>query len=50
MGVMVNSKVSSNKYVCKTMMALKSNQLHDVIINPEANSIIEQSHEFVKCQ
>jgi hypothetical protein len=45
MGVISNSKVSSNK--CVTIMALKPNQLQVTINRPQANAIIERIHKVV---
>jgi hypothetical protein len=45
MGVMANSKVSSNKCVRKTIMALKPNQLQLTTFHPQANAIIERLHK-----
>jgi hypothetical protein len=42
MGVRTNSTVSSNKWVYKTTMASKPNQLQFTTINPQANAIIER--------
>jgi hypothetical protein len=42
MGILENTNVSSNKYVCKTIMALKPNHLQVTTINPKANAIIER--------
>jgi hypothetical protein len=42
-----NSKISSNKYVRKTIMALKPNQLQVTTISAQANAIIEQVHKVV---
>jgi hypothetical protein len=42
-----NSNVSSNRYVCETIMALKPNQLQVITINPQANAIIERVHKVV---
>jgi hypothetical protein len=44
MGVWANSNVSSNKCVCKTIMALKPNQLQITTNRPQANTMIEQVH------
>jgi hypothetical protein len=43
----VNSNVSSNKCVCKTIMALKPNQLQVTTIHAQANAIIERVHKVV---
>jgi hypothetical protein len=42
-----NSNVSSNKYMCKTIMALKPNQLQVTTYHPQANAIIERVHKVV---
>jgi hypothetical protein len=42
-----NSNVSSNKCVCKTIMALKPNQLQFITYHPQANAIIERVHKVV---
>jgi hypothetical protein len=47
MGVEENSNVSSNKCVCKTIMALKPNQLQVTTNRPQANAIIERVHKGV---
>jgi hypothetical protein len=47
MGTGANSNVSSNKCVCKTIMALKPNQLQVTTVNPQANAIIERIHKVV---
>jgi hypothetical protein len=41
-----NSNVSSNKCVCKTIMAFKANQLQ-VTTHKQANAIIERVHKVV---
>jgi hypothetical protein len=50
MGVGANSNVTSNKCVCKTIMALKPNQLQVTTKHPQANAIIEQVHKVISCQ
>jgi hypothetical protein len=45
-----NSNVSSNKCVCKTIMALKPNQLQVTTNITQANEIIERVHKVVGCQ
>jgi hypothetical protein len=45
-----NSNVSSNKCVCKKIMALKPNQLQVTTHNPQANVIIERVHKIGYCQ
>jgi hypothetical protein len=45
-----NSNVSSNKCVCKTIMALKPNQLQVTTNITQANAIIERVHKVVGCQ
>jgi hypothetical protein len=45
MEIGANSNVSSNK--CVTIMALKPNQLQVMIINPQANAIIDRVHKVV---
>jgi hypothetical protein len=50
MGVLENSNFNSNKYVCKTIMALKPNQLQVTTKHPQVNAIIEQVHKAVYFQ
>jgi D-lyxose ketol-isomerase len=50
MGRQANSNVSSNKCVCKTIMALKPNQLQVTTYHPQANAIIERIHKGLCCQ
>jgi hypothetical protein len=47
MGISANSNVSSNKCVCKTIMALKPNQLQVTTNIIQANAIIERVHKVV---
>jgi hypothetical protein len=50
MGVRANPNVSSNKCVCKTIMALKTNQLQVITYHPQANAIIERVHKVAHYQ
>jgi hypothetical protein len=45
-----NSKVSTNKCTCKTIMALKPNQLQVKTYHPQANAIIERVHKVAYSQ
>jgi hypothetical protein len=47
MGVLAISNVSSNICVCKTIMALKPNQLQVTTNMTQANAIIERVHKVV---
>jgi hypothetical protein len=47
MGAGANSIVNSNKCACKTIMALKPNQLQVITSRPQANAIIERVHKVV---
>jgi hypothetical protein len=47
MGLWANSNLSSNKGVCKTIMALKPNQLQVTTNTAQANAIIERNHKVV---
>jgi nitrogenase subunit NifH len=47
MGVVMNSKVTSNECVCKTIMELKPNRLQVTTYHPQANAIIERVHTVV---
>jgi hypothetical protein len=47
MGAGPNSNVSSRKFICKTIMALKPNQLQVTTYHPQANEIIERVHKVV---
>jgi hypothetical protein len=47
MGAWSNSNVSSNKYVCVKIMALKPNQIQITTIHARANVIIERVHKVV---
>jgi Ni,Fe-hydrogenase III small subunit len=42
-----SSKVSSNKCVCKTIMAIKPNQLQVTTCHPQANASIERVHKVI---
>jgi hypothetical protein len=42
MEVVMNSNVTSNECVWKTIMALKPNQLQVTTYHPQANAIIER--------
>jgi hypothetical protein len=47
MAEVANSNLSSNKCICKTIMALKPNQLQVSAYHPQANAIIERVHKVV---
>jgi hypothetical protein len=48
MGGIANSNMSSNKYIYKTIMALKPNQMQ--VTTHKANAIIERVHKTSSCQ
>jgi hypothetical protein len=50
MEVRANLKVSSNKCLSKTIMALKPNQLQVTTCYPQANEIIERVYKIQYCQ
>jgi hypothetical protein len=50
LGGLENSNVSSNKCVCKTIMALKPNQLEFTTFHEQANASIERVHKVVSSQ
>jgi nitrogenase subunit NifH len=47
MGIVMNSNVTSNECACKTVMALKPNQLQVTTYHPQANAIIQRVHKVV---
>jgi hypothetical protein len=50
MGIQAHSIVSSNKFVFKTIMALKLNQIQVTFHKIQVNSIIERIQKVVVCQ
>jgi hypothetical protein len=47
MEALENSNVSSNKCLCKTIMASKPNQAQVTTFNPQVNTIVEHIHNVV---